>query len=228
MRSNMKKSLRYSTSHLIEDQFEPGSQGRVLKNLLHITRKREMDVIEAELYALVQPKLMGMFTKNHWFTAKDICAIHKAWLGDVYEWAGQYRQVNVSKGDFPFAMARHVPKLMQELEKGPLKKSTPCRFKTDEEIITALAVVHTELMLIHPFREGNGRVGRLLAVLMAFQAGLPGLDYTGISRKKRKDYFAAVQSGLDRNYEPMKKVFSAVLLRTRQRLGGGPLRPLRP
>jgi len=212
----MKKSQRYDTTHLPESLAEPGSRGRVLKNLLHITRKREMDVIEAELYALVQPKLMAMFTRDHCFTAKNICAIHKAWLGDVYEWAGRYRQVNISKDDFSFAMSRHVPKIMQELEEGPLKKYTPCRFKTDEEIITALAVVHTELMLIHPFREGNGRLGRLLAVLMAFQAGLPGLDFTGIRGKKRKAYFAAVQSGLDRDYEPMKKVFKAVLSSTRR------------
>ena len=212
----MKKSGRYRTSHLIEDQFEPGSRGRVLMNLLHITRKREMDVIEAELYALVQPKLMGMFTRDHCFTAKDICTVHKAWLGDVYEWAGRYRQVNVSKDNFSFAMARHVPKLMQELEEVPLKKYTPCLFKTDEDIITALAIVHTELMLIHPFREGNGRVGRLLSVLMAFQAGLPGLDFTGIRGKKRKDYFTAVQSGLVRDYDPMKKAFKAVLSSTRR------------
>jgi cell filamentation protein len=212
----MTKSPRYSTTHLPESQFEPGSRGRVLRNLLHITGKRQMDVIEAERYALVQPKLMGMFTKDHRFTADDICAIHNAWLGDVYEWAGQYRQVNVSKGDFPFAMALHIPKLMKDFEKGQLKEYTPCQFKTDKEIITALAVVHTELMLIHPFREGNGRAGRLLAVLMAFQAGLPGLDYAGIRGSKRKEYFAAVQAGMDRDYEPMRKVFTSVLSRTRR------------
>jgi len=130
--------------------------------------------------------------------------------------AGQYRQVNVSEGDFSFAMARHVPKLMQDFEKGPLKKFTPCQFKTDEETITALAVIHTELMLIHPFREGNGRVGRLLAVLMAFQSGLPGLDFMGIRGKKRIEYFDAVQAGMERDYEPMKKVFRSVLSRTRR------------
>ncbi|HXX81616.1 MAG TPA: Fic family protein [Thermodesulfovibrionales bacterium] len=215
----MKKSQPYDTSHLVEDQFEIGSRGRVLRNLLHITRKREMDVIEAELYALVQPKLMAMFTKDHRFSADDICVIHKAWLGDVYEWAGNYRQVNVSKGNFPFAMARHVRQLMHELERTALKEYTPCQFKTEDDIITALAVAHTELMLIHPFREGNGRIGRLLAVLMAFQAGLPGLDFTGIRGKKRKEYFEAVQAGLDRNYEPMKKVFRSVLFRTRRRYG---------
>lgn len=82
----MKKSPRYSTFHLPEAQFEPGSHGHVLKNLIHITGKREMDVLEAERYALVQPKLMVMFTKDHRFTAADICAIHRAWLRDVYEW----------------------------------------------------------------------------------------------------------------------------------------------
>lgn len=175
-----------------------------------------MDVIEAERYALVQPKLMGMYTRDHHFTAEDICFIHKAWLGEVYAWAGQYRQVNVSKDDFDFAMACYIPKLMQELEKKTLAKYTPCTFSTDKEIIMALAVVHTELMLIHPFREANGRVGRLLSVLMALQADLPGLDFSGIRAKKRKEYFAAVQAGLNHDYEPMKKVFMFVLSRTRR------------
>lgn len=203
----MKKSDKHTTAHFSEDQYKPGSNDQVLRNRLHIIRKREMDVIEAELYALVLPKLMATFTKDHRFTAADICTIHRAWLGDVYEWAGQYRQVNISKGDFSFAMARHIPQLMQDFEKELLKEFTPCRFKTDEEIVTALAVVHTELMLIHPFREGNGRVGRLIAVLMALQAGLRGLDFTDIRGKKRNEYFAAVQSGLDKNYGPYEEDF---------------------
>lgn len=212
----MKKSKRYDTSHLIEDQPEPGSRGRVLKNLLHIRRRREMDVVEAERYALVQPKLMGIYAKGHCFTSEDICSIHKAWLGDVYAWAGQYRQVNISKDDFSFAMALYIPQQMYDFGDKILKKYTPCLFKSDEEIVAALAIVHTELMLIHPFREGNGRAGRLLAVLMALQAGLPGLDFMGIRGKKKKEYFAAVQAGLNRDYAPMKKVFMSVLSRTRR------------
>lgn len=212
----MKKSQRYDTSHLIENQFEPGSRGRVLRNLLRITRKREIDVAEAEHYALAITTLADRFDQNHRFTAADICEIHRIWLCEIYTWAGQYRQVNISKGDFDFAMARYIPSLMQEFEKKILAKYTPCTFSTDAEIITALAAVHTELMLIHPFREGNGRAGRLLAVLMAFQAGLPGLDFLGIRGKERKEYFASVQAGLDRDYEPMKRVFMSVLFRTRR------------
>lgn len=217
----MKKSKRYDTSHLIEEQLEPGSRGRVLKNLLHIKRRREMDVIEAERYVLVQPKLMGMYTKDHRFTSEDICTIHKAWLDDVYAWAGQYRQVNISKDDFSFAMARYIPQQMCDFGDKILRKYTPCLFESDEEIVTALAVVHAELMLIHPFREGNGRAGRLLSVLMAFQTGLPGLDFTVVRGKIRKAYFAAVQASAGRDYEPMKRIFSAVLLRTRKKLGEG-------
>ena len=81
--------------------------------------------------------------------------MHKIWLGDIYDWAGEYRQVNVSKGDFNFAASLHIPQLMAEFEKGPLRKHTPCNFKSMERVFQALAEVHVELVLIHPFREGT-------------------------------------------------------------------------
>ena len=73
-----------------------------------------------------------------------------------------------------------------------------------------------ELVLIHPFREGNGRVARILAVLMGLQAGLPALFFDNLSGRKRQKYFAAVQAGVDDNYEPMTKLFTAVIERTLQ------------
>ncbi|MGH7794148.1 MAG: Fic/DOC family protein [Candidatus Binatia bacterium] len=145
--------------------------------------------------------------------------MHATWLGKVYVWAGKYRSVNLAKGDFPFAAAREVPRLMMEFERGPLKQFTPCQFPSHAEVAMALAVVHTEFILIHPFREGNGRIGRLLAVLMALQAGLPPLDFGGIRGRKRLEYFAAVREGMDRNYKPMGKVFSDVIRRTVKRHG---------
>lgn len=135
-------------------------------------------------------------------------------LSSIYGWAGKYRQVNISKAGFLFAAAGQVPKLMASSEKEVLREYTPCTFASIDEVVTALAVVHTELVLIHPFREGNGRLARMLTMLMAFQAGLPPLDFGIIRGRKRKEYFGAVQAGLDRNYEPMKKVFSDVIGRT--------------
>ena len=82
-----------------------------------------------------------------------------------------------------------------------------------------MAVVHTELLLIHPFREGNGRLSRLLSVLMALQAGLPPLDFSEFDGEKKEEYFAAVRQGMARDYLPMEKFFSAVIARTLRAYG---------
>lgn len=148
------------------------------------------------------------------FTAADIQRMHRLWLGEIYSWAGEYRQVNMSKGEFMFAAAAQVPKLMLEFERGPLRDYTPCRFDNTREQARALAVVHAELILIHPFRDGNGRSSRLLAILMGLQAGLPALDFGGIRGAKKKDYIASIHAALSRDYEPMTKVFEGVIART--------------
>ena len=206
-----KRSNRYDTSGMIEAQFEPGSHDKVLKNLLGIKNSDDMDRSEALALEKTQDALIKAYDKNRRFTAKDICRMHKVWLGKTYPWAGQYRQVNLAKESLSFATAAHVPNLMQEFEADVLRKWTPCVFGKKEEVFRALAQVHVELVLIHPFREGNGRVSRLLAILMALQAGLPILDFSDIQGKGRDSYFKAVQEGMKRNYKPMEEVFRGVI-----------------
>lgn len=208
----MKRGDRYDVSG--SGDAEPGSRGRVLKNLLGIKKKREMDRIEAREQLRALEELASLYDQHHRFTAADICRIHKIWLGPIYAWAGQYRQVQLARDNFAFASAAQIPRLMGEFEQGPLRSYTPCNFKSLDEIARAIAIVHTELVLIHPFREGNGRVGRLLAVLMGLQAGLPPLYFGDIRGQKRQEYFAAVRAGVGRDYEPMQRVFSAVIRRT--------------
>lgn len=103
---------------------------------------------------------------------------------------------------------------MAELEKEVLCKYTPCNFQSLERVIQALAEVHVEFVLIHPFREGNGRVARILSTLMASQAGLPMLNFKDIVGRKRKEYFAAINNGLNRDYKPMKRLFKKIIERT--------------
>ena len=169
----MKKGDRYDISCLIENQYEEGSGGLVLKNLRGIKDKKNMERHETRKLVRATDQLIDHYSREHNFTARDICHMHKMWLGSIYEWAGCYRQVFISKGDFPFASPAFIPQLMDEFENDILKLYTPCIFSARQEVIHALAVVHVELLLIHPFREGNGRVSRLLATLMGFQAGLP-------------------------------------------------------
>ena len=59
-----------------------------------------------------------------------------------------------------------------------------------------------------------GRAARMLATLMALQAGLPLLDFRVVAEERKKAYFAAVQAALDRNYRPMERVFAEVIERT--------------
>ena len=205
---------RYDVSGLNEAQFEPGSDGSVLKNLLVITSPAEMDVAEANALVETVDRLVRLYDEEHRFTASDICEFHRVWLNGIYAWAGEYRLVNVSKGDFMFAVAGRVPALMAEFERDVLSRCTPCRFSTQEEVVRALAEAHVELVLIHPFREGNGRVSRVLSTLMALQAGLPLLDFSLIADEKKENYFAAVRAGLDRNYRPMERIFAEVIERS--------------
>lgn len=210
----MRKSGRYDASGLSEAQYEPGSSGKVLRNRLGIKSKNKMDDVEAKALEKTLDELVRTISDRHRFTASDICKFHKAWLGDIYEWAGVYRQGNVSKDDFPFAAAARIPSLMEGFEKDALRRNTPCRFKKRADVVRALSETHVELVLIHPFREGNGRITRVLSTLMALQAGLPLLDFSLIAEQKKTGYFAAVQAGLDKNYRMMEKLLAEIIERS--------------
>lgn len=214
MSGSVKKGRRYEATGFVEGQHEPGSRRRVLRNLLGIKKKREMERVESREQVRATEELIDTYGSDHRFAANDIRRIHKIWLHPIYLWAGEYRKVNMTKGGFTFAAAAQIPRLMVSFEKETLRTYTPCRGKSTEEIVHALAVVHAELVLIHPFREGNGRVARMLATLMGLQAGLPALDFSGIRGRRRKEYFAAVQAGIARDYRPMEKIFNAVIRRT--------------
>ena len=196
----IKIGKRYETSGLSENQHQLGSQGRVLKNLLGITKKDEIDKLEYQEQVRTLENLIKIFGMAHVFKEKDICRIHKIWLGQIYSWAGQYRQVNMTKDDFTFAASHAIPQLMHELEKGPLKEFTPCAFTKHEEIVHALAIVHTELVLIHPFREGNGRTIRLFLDLLVLSIGYKMIDW---SPKLKNDYIKACIFGAIGNHKPM-------------------------
>jgi len=208
---------RYRTSGLTEAQTEPGSRGRVLKNLLHIVSIRRMELAEQALLLDAQRFPVRHFSAAHQLTESDIRTIHRAWLGSIYAWAGTYRNVNMSKPGLPFPPARLVPRLMNEFSSSTLQTFTPCRKFEDAELCTALATVHTEFILIHPFREGNGRIARWVSNLMGAQAGYSPLNFSAMQGRGRRAYFAAVRSGLGRDYQPMERVFTAVLGASRKR-----------
>jgi len=119
---------RYDVSDLPEAQLEPGSNGLVLKNLLGITSKHIMDEVEARALEQAMDILVRAYGETHRFTSTVLCDCHRTWFGEIYEWAGHYRRVNVSKDGFLFAAAAQVPALMDQFERDVLRRCTPCRF----------------------------------------------------------------------------------------------------
>ncbi|NTU98328.1 MAG: cell filamentation protein Fic, partial [Chlorobiaceae bacterium] len=70
------------------------------------------------------------------------------------------------------------------------------------------ATVHLELLFIHPYREGNGRTARLVATLMALQAGYNGFNWE-IAEERFADYIKAIQT---LSLELMMTIFRQALL----------------
>ncbi len=205
---------RYDTSGNLEAQYQPGSNDLVLLNKPGIIDLAEMNDIELVLLKLLTSSVLDNFSEDQTINTDDLCEWHRHWLGNVYEWAGQYRSVNIGKGEFQFAAAHLVPKLMQDFNNKFLTIYTPCMGMDEKHLIDALANIHIEYILVHPFREGNGRLSRLLAVVMALQAGQPLLDFSYLDNNKNL-YFSAIQEGLD-NAEPMKNLFRQVLYDSQQ------------
>lgn len=123
-------------------------------------------------------------------------------MDNVYDWAGQERSANLAKSGFHFAAAAQVPRLLEAFERDCLARFTPCHFES-AAAIEVIAEAHVEFILIHPFREGNGRLSRLLADVMATQAGHGPLDYSTWDAGKPR-YIAAIHAGLTGDYAPMR------------------------
>ena len=208
----MNENNRYSVPE--NEDFEPGSNDQVLKNLLRIKDKDTIEHVEETELVRVGLELMELYSKDYQFTALDIQQIHELWLTEIYPFAGQYRTVSMSKAGFPFAAPNLINKLMTDLENKYLKQYTPCNF-IGEKLTEALGVVHVELIIIHPFREGNGRVARLLANLMAMQADYPALNFSSIDKTVSlygfNKYIEAIHHGFSGNYESIKEIFSNIL-----------------
>lgn len=206
-------SSRYDADGL-EAEFEPGSRHRVLRNRLGIRRVRDMQQVESEALLEAQEWLVRHYTASHRFTADDIRRFHRQWLGGIYAWAGEYRRVNLAKDGFAFAAAAQIPRLMARFDSRHLQAGTPCALMEEPRLVTALARTHAELVIIHPFREGNGRCARLLAWLMALQAGYPPLDFTPLAGRNKPSYIAAIHAAFNGDYLPMEDRFRAALRRT--------------
>lgn len=167
---------RYDPSG-VEAEFEPGSRGRVLRNKLGIVRVREMQQAESEALLAVEGWLLSHYSADHRFTAEDVRAIHRAWLGEIYPWAGEYRGVNMAKEGFMFAPALQIPRLMAEYDRQELRAHTPCADMSTERLIEALARTHGELVIYSSVSGGKWSLRTFAGVADGFAGGFASVGF---------------------------------------------------
>ncbi len=193
-----------------QGEFQPGSNDRVLANKLGIQSVEDMDELELELLQRLYEEVLVKHLPNRALTAEDLKTWHRRWLGNVFAWAGQERSVNMGKDGFMFAASAQIPRLLAEFERTCLARWTPCNGMATDTLVEAIAVTHVEFILIHPFREGNGRLSRLLADVMAVQSGREPLDYSTWNADKPA-YIQAIHQGVQMEYAPMKRLVAQAL-----------------
>lgn len=198
---------RYSISGS-EGEHQPNSNAQVLQNLLGITDLAEMNKVEARLL-----KELYFYVFDHFpaeLTSQLLCKWHYIWLGNVYDWAGQYRTVDMSKPNIRFASPMQIPRLITDFEQVYLTRFNLLPSLSRAQQISYLAKAHVEFILLHPFREGNGRVARLMLDVMAVKAGAQPLDYS-LWDQYKEFYFRAIQAGLAEDYQHIERLIFDVI-----------------
>lgn len=195
----------YSYSYAFDERYcYPHSD--VLMNKLGIQDAEELKKAEREITSLRLAnarvyKIKGQFDLQH---LKDI---HKYIFQDVYDWAGEIRWVNIAKGNmfcnYPFIEV-NAESLFTKLKKEKYLKETP-----EQDMPIRLAYYLSEINVIHPFREGNGRSQRLWIEYLAEENGY-SVDFSEVTAE---EMIQASAEAFACQYDCMNQLFQRITKR---------------
>lgn len=175
----------------------------ILKNKLNIRDMDEIERAEREITALTARKI-GFRAPP--YNLEYMKLLHRQLFSDLYDWAGELRRVDISKGGTRFCNCGRIiaesQKLFNSLQGDNWLKNLP-----KQDFCEKLAEYYCEFNMIHPFREGNGRVERLLFEHLALAAGYD-LDWGDI---QPNEWIQANIDGVNVNYEPMARIFKRIV-----------------
>jgi len=154
----------------------PGTN--VLKNLRNIRNPGILACFEAEattrrIVELIHSPAQGQFDTTH------LRAIHKRIFQDVYEWAGLFRTVNISKDGHLFGAAGFIEGALRDVFQKLFLESY-LRELDRESFSDCAGFFLGEINAAHPFREGNGRAQREFIRELTLQAGF-AIDWSRIT-----------------------------------------------
>ncbi|MBQ8919966.1 MAG: Fic family protein [Acidaminococcaceae bacterium] len=114
-------------------------------------------------------------------TVRGLQQIHAALFDGLYDFAGQIRSKNISKGGFAFANAKYLPEVLRKIEQMP------------EGTLQEIVSKYVEMNIAHPFMEGNGRSMRIWLDLILKKNLTRCVDW---SRIDKKDYMTAMEKSV--------------------------------
>lgn len=151
-----------------------------LDNKLNITDSTELARMEEKISKKKATELFenGYLDYYEAGTFQMLSAIHRYLFGEIYEFAGEVRTVNIAKGNFRFAPVMYLKAAIENIEKMPQS--------TFEEIVEK----YVEMNIAHPFREGNGRSTRIwLDLILKKELNLV-IDWSAVDKE---DYLLAME-----------------------------------
>lgn len=182
----------------------------VLKNLLDITDEKELDLAEAELS---RANMMLLYENGfNDFSSGGFCFIHKALFGDVYEWAGQYRKINIRKREELLAgqsvWYSNVTEIGNDLDNAfdEINKVNWVSLSR-ENFAKQIARLFPKLWQVHPFREGNTRTTVMMMTFFVEHHGY-FFDQNLIAESAGyvRDSFVLASLGENSEYEYLEKI----------------------
>ncbi|NOH94009.1 MULTISPECIES: Fic/DOC family protein [Vibrio] len=194
----------------VETQYQPGSNDQVLLNKLNITNVTEMNDVETLLLVKLYEKVFSCDVPSLNVSFQTIIDWHRQWLGNVYPWAGSIRNVRMWKSDFEFTAPLQIERQICRFEADYLSQYSNLANLNKEELVSFLARGHVEFILLHPFREGNGRISRLLMDYTSQEAGYGLLDYS-LWDKHKDFYIGSIHAGLSGDYQHMERLVRDIL-----------------
>jgi cell filamentation protein len=106
------------------------------------------------------------------FDLAHLQAIHRHLFQDVYDWAGQIRVVELSKGGHQFMFRQYIETGMADVHRRIIN-ATYFRGTSQAEFAQSAGKIMGDVNYVHPFREGNGRAQLLYLKQLSIVAGHP-------------------------------------------------------
>lgn len=208
--SRVQEALSYQSKYCY-----PNSD--VLINNFDIRVQSVLDKVERNVTALMLVKLQTAPIPNpkKLFTVEYFIDLHKQVFEYIYPFAGKIRSENMTKGNTPFCRPEFIYnylKMLFDKILGDIKK-----IRTKEDIIKFLSYYYSEMNIVHPFREGNGRIMReylrqIVEFINKYLNFNYELDFSSVTEEDKNNLMnGSIMSAMTGDLELLNKFFNSML-----------------